>query len=91
MALGRPLEAVRATDLGLSFFHGSTNDNIEILEDTRRRAQQQLLANVIKGRWKGCVHPTLGGYEQMFDFRESQANSNVSCDGVSNTMAARMD
>lgn len=74
LALGRPLEAIRASDLGMSFAGSPQNGKTDILQDTRRRAQQELLTKAIKGKWKGPVHPTLGGYEQTFDFGDDLHN-----------------
>lgn len=71
LALKRPLEAVQAADLGLSLVSRPDASGVEVLHQTRRSAQHQLLDRVIKGKWKGSVHPTLGGYEQIFEFGQN--------------------
>lgn len=65
---------MQAADLGLSFAGEDDNASTKLLEDTKAIAQQQLLLKVLRGRWKGSVDPTLGGYEQTFQFGDSSNN-----------------
>lgn len=65
MALNRPLEAIKASQEGLS---RNTVGNTTILDDTLRKSQRIMVLQAVSGLWIGVVDPLLGGYEQFFEF-----------------------